>query len=77
MADLTKAIALIDSGLDVPDQIASRHRIYRARDILVQASESVSQQITRLLGTDDWTILHSGHQLIIDVELDALEAGAG
>lgn len=74
MADLTKAIALIDSGLDVPDQIASRHRIYRARDILVQASESVSQQITRLLGTDDWAILHGGHEMVTDVELDEIES---
>lgn len=74
MADLTEAIALIESGLDVPDRIASRHRIYRARDILVQASESVSQQITRLLGTDDWTILHSGDQLVTDEDLDVIES---
>lgn len=40
----------------------------------VPASESVSQQITRLLGTDDWAILHSGHQLVTDAELDAMEA---
>ena len=37
--------------------------------------ESVSQQITRLLGTDDWAILHSGHQLVIDTDLDVMEAG--
>lgn len=36
---------------------------------------SVSQQITRLLGTDDWAILHSGHEMVTDVELDEIEAG--
>lgn len=36
---------------------------------------SVSQQITRLLGTDDWAILHSGHEMVTDVDLDEIEAG--
>lgn len=35
--------------------------------------DAVSQQITRLLGTDDWLILHSGHTLVLADELDALE----
>lgn len=35
---------------------------------------SVSQQITRLLGTDDWATLHSGHEMVTDVQLDEIEA---
>lgn len=37
------------------------------------SAEAVSQQITHILGTDDWVILHSGHVLITGEELDALE----
>lgn len=34
-------------------------------------SKSLSAQITRALGTDDWLILHDGHHLITADELDA------
>ncbi len=40
------------------------------------SAESVSQQITRLLGTDDWLILHSGHTIVTDEDLDQLELAA-
>lgn len=36
-------------------------------------AESVSQQVTRLLGTSDWLIIHSGHHIAIDDDLDALQ----
>lgn len=37
------------------------------------SAESLSQQITRLLGTDDWVLLHSGHLMLTDDDLEALE----
>lgn len=40
---------------------------------MIEPTESVSQQITRLLGTDDWAILHSGHQLVTAEDLDDME----
>lgn len=40
---------------------------------MISSPDSVSQQITRLLGTDDWAILHSGHQLVTAEDLDDIE----
>lgn len=45
-------------------------------DVMQIPDASVSQQITRLLGTDDWVIVHSGHQLVTDEDLDAIEAAS-
>lgn len=38
------------------------------------ADKSVAQQITELMGTDDWVLLHSGHLMITGDEMDVLEA---
>lgn len=43
------------------------------RWVCIVSAESVSQQITRLIGTDDWVILHSGHTLLTNEELEEIE----
>lgn len=34
---------------------------------------SLGMQITNLLGSDDWLILHDGHHMVTALELDDLE----
>ncbi len=39
-----------------------------------EVTGSASQRVTEILGTDDWVLVHQGHRLVTDDDLDWMEA---